>query len=86
MSLIGWTGAPALDGESVMFSNEVAPEYEIRKEKDDRFFVHRLVTECPDAGPYASFKDAETAVLKMIAILVCVEEQAWVEMCKGVPA
>ena len=82
MSLIGWTGK---EGEgSVVFSNEVAPEYEIIKENDDKFFVRRLVVECADAGPYTSFKDAETLVLKMLAVLVFVEEQTWLEMSKEV--
>jgi hypothetical protein len=41
------------------------------------FFVRRLVADCDDIGPLATFKDAEDILLKFLGMLVAFEEEAW---------
>lgn len=75
MSMMGWKGEAIIGG--ILFSSEVAEDYEIFKMADDKFFVRRLVSDCDDIGPLSTFEEAENIVLKIMAMLVGFEEQAW---------
>jgi len=75
MSMIEWTETEVING--FIYSNELAPEYEIKRSAGEKFFVCRVVAECDDIGPLDSFLEAENIVLKIGAMLVEFEEQAW---------
>jgi hypothetical protein len=74
MPLWQWTPTEVPGG--CIFTNDVAEEYEIHQ-RDNKFYVARLVAECQDIGPLGSFNDAEAVVIKLGTMMLEFEEQAW---------
>jgi hypothetical protein len=74
-TLLEWTATPIVGG--IIYSNEVAPEYEIKASIAGKFFVSRVVADCDDIGPLDTFKEAEDIILKIGVMLVQFEDQAW---------
>lgn len=64
------------EDELIIFRNEILPEYEIRR-LDNKFFIHRLVSDCDPIGPLDTFAEADTIVMKLGVMLMTFEEQAW---------
>lgn len=81
MTMLSWIATETPEG--ILYSNEVAEEYEIvqkptgPQEVTDSYFIRRVVAECDDIGPFDTFSEAEDLILKIGAMLVEFEEQAW---------
>lgn len=75
MSALNWIGTELPEGFT--YSNDIAEEYEIIRKAHDKFYIRRVVADCDDIGPVATFEEAETIVLKIGIMLVTFEEQAW---------
>lgn len=80
MNLINWICTAIVGGS--LYRCEEAEEYEIYEKEPlegavSGYYVRRLVAECDDIGPVATFQEAEDALMKFLGMLVAFEEQAW---------
>lgn len=80
MNLINWTCTAIIGG--YLYRCEEAEEYEIYEKEHPEgavsaYYVRRLVAECDDIGPLATFQEAEDIFMKFLGMLVAFEEQAW---------